>query len=45
MREVQPISALDGKELPEAPGPRTREASEAFAAVLERELGPTAARG
>jgi len=38
-REVQPISAVDGAELPHAPGPRTREAQEAFAAVLERELG------
>ena len=44
VREVQPVSAVDGKELPEAPGPRTREASEAFAAVLEREMGSTAAR-
>jgi branched-chain amino acid aminotransferase len=37
-REVQPISAIDGQELPEAPGPRTSEAIGAFAQVLEREL-------
>lgn len=38
-REVQPVSEVDGERLPEAPGPRTREAIEAFASVLERELG------
>lgn len=37
-REVQPVSAIDGKDLSEAPGPRTREAQEAFAATLGREL-------
>jgi branched-chain amino acid aminotransferase len=37
-REVQPVSAIDGKELPECPGPRTREASEAFGTVRDREL-------
>jgi branched-chain amino acid aminotransferase len=37
-REVQAVAAIDGRELPEAPGPRTREAQEAFAATLEREL-------
>jgi branched-chain amino acid aminotransferase len=37
-REVQPVAAIDGKELPETPGPRTREAIEAFAGVLESEL-------
>jgi branched-chain amino acid aminotransferase len=37
-REVQPVSAIDGKELPECPGPRTREASEAFDTVRDREL-------
>ncbi len=45
VREVQPVSAVDGTELPETPGPRTREAAEAFAAVLEREMGSTPARG
>ena len=37
-REIQAIAAIDGAELPEAPGPRTREAQEAFAATLGREL-------
>jgi branched-chain amino acid aminotransferase len=37
-REVQPVSRIDGTELPECPGPRTREAIDAFAAVLGREL-------
>ena len=38
-REIQAISAVDGNRLPSAPGPRTREAREAFTALLERELG------
>jgi branched-chain amino acid aminotransferase len=37
-REIQAVSAIDGAELPEAPGPRTREAQEAFAATLGQEL-------
>jgi branched-chain amino acid aminotransferase len=37
-REVQPVSAIDGKELPECPGPRTRDAIEAFGSVRDREL-------
>jgi branched-chain amino acid aminotransferase len=37
-REIQPVSAIDGAELAEAPGPRTREAQEAFAAALDHEL-------
>jgi branched-chain amino acid aminotransferase len=37
-REIQAVSAIDGTELPEAPGPRTREAQEAFAETLGREL-------
>jgi len=37
-REIQAVSAIDGNELAEAPGPRTREAQEAFAATLGREL-------
>ncbi len=37
-REVQPVSAIDGKELAECPGPRTREATEAFSSVRDREL-------
>jgi branched-chain amino acid aminotransferase len=40
-REVQAVSAIDGIDLPEAPGPRTGEAIEAFAAALGRELGAT----
>ena len=45
VREAQPVSAVDGAELPQTPGPRTREAAEAFAGVLEREMGSTPARG
>jgi len=38
-REVQPVSAIDGRELPGAPAPQAaREASEAFRRVVEREL-------
>jgi branched-chain amino acid aminotransferase len=37
-REVQPVSAIDGRELPESPGPRTQETMDAFAGVLESEL-------
>ena len=37
-REIQAVSAIDGAGLPEAPGPRTREAQEAFAATLGQEL-------
>ena len=37
-REIQAVSAIDGSELSAAPGPRTREAQEAFAAILGREL-------
>lgn len=37
-REIQAVSAIDGNELSSVPGPRTREAQEAFAAVLAREL-------
>jgi branched-chain amino acid aminotransferase len=37
-REIQPVAAIDGSELAEAPGPRTREAQEAFAATLQSEL-------
>jgi branched-chain amino acid aminotransferase len=37
-REIQAVAAIDGRELPGAPGPRTREAQEAFAATLGREL-------
>jgi branched-chain amino acid aminotransferase len=37
-REIQAVSAIDGVDLPSAPGPRTREAQDAFAATLGREL-------
>jgi branched-chain amino acid aminotransferase len=37
-REIQSVASIDGRELPGAPGPRTREAQEAFAATLGREL-------
>ncbi|MEX2106560.1 MAG: aminotransferase class IV [Solirubrobacterales bacterium] len=37
-REIQAVSAVDLTELPAAPGPRTREAQEAFAETLGREL-------
>lgn len=37
-REIQAVAAIDGRPLPAAPGPRTREAQEAFAATLGREL-------
>lgn len=44
VREAQPVSSIDGTEMPQTPGPRTLEATEAFAAVLERELS-TSTRG
>lgn len=37
-REIQPVAAIDGREL-DAPGPRTREAQAAFERVLEQALG------
>ncbi len=37
-REIQAVSAIDGKALAEAPGPRTREAQQTFAATLREEL-------
>lgn len=37
-REIQAVAAIDGTALPAAPGPRTGEAQEAFAATLAREL-------
>ncbi len=45
VREIQPVSSVDGVKLPLVPGPRTREAQEAFAAVLERELALAEGRG
>jgi branched-chain amino acid aminotransferase len=40
-REIQAVAAIDGNALPEAPGPRTREAQGAFAATLQDELRTT----
>jgi branched-chain amino acid aminotransferase len=37
-REIQAVSAIDGVELSSPPGPRTREAQEAFGATLGKEL-------
>jgi branched-chain amino acid aminotransferase len=37
-REIQSVSAIDGVELASAPGPRTREAQDAFGATLGKEL-------
>jgi branched-chain amino acid aminotransferase len=37
-REIQAVAAIDGTELPDAPGPRTREAQDAFRETLGREL-------
>jgi len=37
-REIQAVAAIDGTALAEAPGPRTKEAQDAFAATLGREL-------
>jgi branched-chain amino acid aminotransferase len=37
-REVQAVASIDGVALPAAPGPRTREAQEAFAAARDAEL-------
>ena len=37
VREVQPVAAIDGREL-KAPGPRTAEAAEAFNRSLEQAL-------
>ncbi len=37
-REIQAVSEIDGRSLPEMPGGRTREAQAAFAEVLGREL-------
>ena len=39
VREVQPIAAIDGREL-DAPGPRTTEAAEALKRSLEQALAP-----
>lgn len=40
-REIQAVSQVDEAALPEAPGPRTREAQQAFAAARDAELEAT----
>jgi branched-chain amino acid aminotransferase len=37
-REIQPVSSVDGRVFPAAPGPRTQEAQAAFAETLGKEL-------
>jgi branched-chain amino acid aminotransferase len=37
-REIQAVASIDGRDLAAAPGPRTREAQDAFAETLGREL-------
>ena len=37
-REVQPVSSIDGRDLPRVPGPRTEEAVAAFEQILAAEL-------
>ena len=37
-REIQAVAAVDGRDFDAAPGPRTREAQDAFAETLGREL-------
>jgi branched-chain amino acid aminotransferase len=39
-REVQPIRAVDRRPLPDAPGPLTTAAAEAFAAIVARDIDP-----
>jgi branched-chain amino acid aminotransferase len=40
-RELQAVASIDGVALPDAPGPRTRAAQEAFAAARDQELAAT----
>lgn len=42
VREVQAVSAVDEIAMEECPGPRTREAADAFSAILDRELAASA---
>ena len=39
-REVQPVAHIDGRALPQTPGPLTSAAAEAFSALVERDLDP-----
>jgi branched-chain amino acid aminotransferase len=43
VREVQPVTAIDGRELPATPGPSTVEARKAFDEVVERTLAKSPA--
>jgi branched-chain amino acid aminotransferase len=42
VREVQAVSAVDETKLEESPGPRTLQAADAFAAIVDRELAASA---
>ena len=39
-REVQPVRSVDGRPLAQAPGPLTKAAADAFAALVARDLDP-----
>ena len=39
-RDVQPIAHIDGRALPSCPGPLTKAAADAFAALEARTLDP-----
>ncbi|MHA6784257.1 aminotransferase class IV [Pseudonocardia saturnea] len=43
-REVQPVSAIDGRDLPAAPGPLTAAAAEAFRRYVVDATAPAARR-
>jgi branched-chain amino acid aminotransferase len=43
VREVQPVTAIDGRALPVAPGPLTADARQAFNQAVERALAETPA--
>ena len=42
LREVHPVRAIDGRALPEPPGPLTRAAAERMRAHIEQELAAPA---
>jgi len=42
IREVHPVRAIDGRELPAAPGPLTQDAAQRMRAHIEQELGAPA---
>ena len=39
-REVQAVAAIDGRPVPDAPGPRTQAAADAFTTLVTRDLDP-----